>query len=197
MAKNTHKHLTTQKKVAFLRLHHLEHVAISDRCNWHGIRPTVFYRWQTEFCENRRGVCRPFGDRGSNSLPEVGPAPSARCLRSSLYRQLAQRVAIRPETTAVNVHEDRIRNGYRPVLGVLRSHHRTETGLLADGRHDHMAVAAKPEWDLLIKLHRLIREPIWVGPTGEVVFDGRVTIEEYLDAVHVEPVRALDSHLQR
>jgi transposase len=52
MAKKTRKRLTAQEKVAILRLHLLEHVAISDLCDQHGIHPTMFYRWQKEFFEN-------------------------------------------------------------------------------------------------------------------------------------------------
>ncbi len=52
MAKKTRKRFTAQEKVAILRLHLLEHVAISDLCDRHGIHPTMFYRWQKEFFEN-------------------------------------------------------------------------------------------------------------------------------------------------
>jgi transposase len=52
MPKKTRKRFTAQEKVAILRLHLLEHVAISDLCDQHGIHPTMFYRWQKEFFEN-------------------------------------------------------------------------------------------------------------------------------------------------
>ena len=52
MAKITRKRFTDQEKVAILRLHLLDHVAISDLCDQHGIHPTMFYRWQKEFFEN-------------------------------------------------------------------------------------------------------------------------------------------------
>ncbi len=52
MAKKTRKRFAAQEKVAILRLHLLEHVAISDLCDQHGIHPTMFYRWQKELFEN-------------------------------------------------------------------------------------------------------------------------------------------------
>jgi transposase len=52
MAKKTRKRFTAPEKVAILRLHLLEHVAVSDLCDQQGIHPTMFYRWQKEFFEN-------------------------------------------------------------------------------------------------------------------------------------------------
>ena len=52
MSKKTRKHFTSQEKVAILRLHLLERTPVSDLCDQHGIRPTMFYRWQKEFFEN-------------------------------------------------------------------------------------------------------------------------------------------------
>ena len=75
MAKKTRKRFTAQEKVAILRLHLLEHVAISDLCDRHGIHPTMFYRWQKEFFENgTAGGWSPAPDtpptrRISGSLP--------------------------------------------------------------------------------------------------------------------------------
>ena len=46
------KHYTAEEKVAILRLHLLEKMAVSDLCDQHGIHPTLFYRWQKEFFEN-------------------------------------------------------------------------------------------------------------------------------------------------
>jgi transposase len=56
MSKKTRKRLTSQEKVAILRLHLLEHTPVSDLCDKHGIRPTMFYRWQKEFFENAAAV---------------------------------------------------------------------------------------------------------------------------------------------
>jgi len=40
------------QKVSILRDHLLDQTPISDVCDQHGIRPTLFYRWQKEFFEN-------------------------------------------------------------------------------------------------------------------------------------------------
>lgn len=46
------KKLSGTEKVAALRRHLLEGVAISVLCEELGVAPTVFYRWQKEFFEN-------------------------------------------------------------------------------------------------------------------------------------------------
>ena len=67
MAKITRKRFTDQEKVAILRLHLLDHVAISDLCDQHGIHTTMFYRWQKEFFENGAAALEP--------APDAPPAP--------------------------------------------------------------------------------------------------------------------------
>jgi transposase len=37
----------------------LEQVPISELCDKHGLQPTVFYRWQKEFFENRAAAFQP------------------------------------------------------------------------------------------------------------------------------------------
>src|ERR1019366_4757399 len=46
------KHYTAEEKVAILRRHLLAKIPVSDLCEELGLQPTVFYRWQKEFCEN-------------------------------------------------------------------------------------------------------------------------------------------------
>jgi len=43
---------TPQEKVAILRQHLVEKVAVSELCEKHKITPNQFYRWQAEFFEN-------------------------------------------------------------------------------------------------------------------------------------------------
>jgi transposase-like protein len=50
--KRSRRHYSAEDKVAILRLHLLEGVPASDVCERHGIRPTLFYRWQKDFLEN-------------------------------------------------------------------------------------------------------------------------------------------------
>jgi transposase len=46
------KHYSAEEKAAILRRHLLDEVPVSDLCEETGLRPTLFYRWQKEFCEN-------------------------------------------------------------------------------------------------------------------------------------------------
>jgi transposase len=50
--KRERKHNTAEEKVAILRRHLLDKVAVSDLCEELGLQPTVFYRWQKELFEN-------------------------------------------------------------------------------------------------------------------------------------------------
>jgi transposase len=46
------RHFTPEQKVAVLREHFLDQVAVSDICEKHGIGVTLFYSWQKIFFEN-------------------------------------------------------------------------------------------------------------------------------------------------
>lgn len=46
------RNYSSREKVAILKRHLLERVAVSDLCDEYGLHPTVFYRWQKEFFEN-------------------------------------------------------------------------------------------------------------------------------------------------
>ena len=50
--KRKKKQYTAEEKVAILRKHLLDKVAVSDVCEEYGVRPGVFYRWQKAFFEN-------------------------------------------------------------------------------------------------------------------------------------------------
>jgi transposase-like protein len=51
--KKQRKHYTPEEKVAILRKHLVEGVPISDLCDELGLQPTVFYRWQKEFFQQK------------------------------------------------------------------------------------------------------------------------------------------------
>jgi transposase-like protein len=59
--KKPRKHYTAEEKVAILRRHLLEGVAVSALCDELGLQPTVFYRWQKEFFENGAAAFQPKG----------------------------------------------------------------------------------------------------------------------------------------
>jgi len=46
------KKLGAEEKVAILKKHLVDRVAVSDLCDQHGISPAAFYRWQKQFFEN-------------------------------------------------------------------------------------------------------------------------------------------------
>jgi transposase-like protein len=53
------KRYSGEEKVAILRRHFVEKVAVSDLCEELGLQPTVFYRWQKEFFENGAAAFQP------------------------------------------------------------------------------------------------------------------------------------------
>ena len=46
------RNYSAQEKIAILRRHLIEKVAVSDLCEQYQLQPTVFYRWQQELFEN-------------------------------------------------------------------------------------------------------------------------------------------------
>lgn len=52
MAAKSRKSYQPQEKVAIIRQHLIEGVAISDLCDRHGMQPTQYYAWQKQFFEN-------------------------------------------------------------------------------------------------------------------------------------------------
>jgi transposase len=45
------RHFSGQEKVAILRRHLVDKVAVSNLCDEYGIHPTLFYRWQRDWFE--------------------------------------------------------------------------------------------------------------------------------------------------
>ena len=62
------KQYTGEEKLAILRKHLLEGVAISDICDEHGLQPTVFYRWQKQLFEEGAVVFRRSNDTEAKKL---------------------------------------------------------------------------------------------------------------------------------
>ena len=50
--KRTRRKFTPQDKAAIVREHLIEKVPVSDLCDKHGLKPTLFYRWQKDMLEN-------------------------------------------------------------------------------------------------------------------------------------------------
>lgn len=52
MSTPTRRHFSPQEKVAIVKRHLLEGVAISNLCDEFQINPTLFYQWQRQLFEN-------------------------------------------------------------------------------------------------------------------------------------------------
>ena len=57
-----------EEKLAILRKHLLEGVAVSDICDEHDLQPTVFYRWQKQLFEEGAVVFRRPNDTEAKKL---------------------------------------------------------------------------------------------------------------------------------
>jgi len=62
------KQYTGEEKLAILRKHLVEGIAVSDICDEHNLQPTVFYRWQKQLFENGAVVFRRTGDTEAKKL---------------------------------------------------------------------------------------------------------------------------------
>jgi transposase-like protein len=62
------KRYTPEEKVAIIRKHLLDGVAVSDLCDAHELHPTVYYRWQKEFFE---GGAAAFAKESDRQLGEL------------------------------------------------------------------------------------------------------------------------------
>ena len=67
---DSRKHYTAEQKIAILRRHLLEHVAVSDVCDEYGIQPSVFYRWQQQLFENGAAAFGPQAKGPTDSLTQ-------------------------------------------------------------------------------------------------------------------------------
>ncbi|KAF0249717.1 MAG: transposase [bacterium] len=59
MSEKTKKKYSPAEKVALLRKHLIEKVAISKICEENRLQPKLFYRWQQEFFERGSMVFEP------------------------------------------------------------------------------------------------------------------------------------------
>jgi transposase-like protein len=64
------KQYTGEEKLAILRKHLLEGVAVSDICDEHDLQPTVFYWWQKQLFEEGAMVFRRPNDPEAKQLQQ-------------------------------------------------------------------------------------------------------------------------------
>ena len=62
------KQYTGEEKLAILRKHLLEGVAVSDLCDEHDLQPAVFYRWQKQLFEQGAVVFRRASETETKQL---------------------------------------------------------------------------------------------------------------------------------
>lgn len=62
------KQYTPEEKVAMLRKHLVDKVAVSELCEEYGLQPTVFYRWQKAFFEKGTQAFERTEDRQTAKL---------------------------------------------------------------------------------------------------------------------------------
>jgi len=64
------RQFTAEQKIAVLRRHLLEHIAVSNLCDEYGIQPSVFYRWQQQLFENGASALAPRARSARDPLAE-------------------------------------------------------------------------------------------------------------------------------
>ena len=66
--RRSRRHFSPKEKVAILKRHLLDKVAVSDLCDELDLQPRVFYRWQQEFFENGAAAFESDSKRESTRL---------------------------------------------------------------------------------------------------------------------------------
>lgn len=89
MPRRERRHFTAQQKVALVKRHLLEGVAVSDLCDEAQITPTQFYQWQKQLFE---GAAAAFEKKPGKP---AGPSPVERRVA-----HLEQRLASKNEVIA-------------------------------------------------------------------------------------------------
>jgi len=88
---------TAEQKAAILREHLIEKVPVADVCDKHGLRPTLFYRWQKEMWENLVGLF----ERGGRQSEASSLREQVATLRTKLARKDAIIAEIMEDLVAV------------------------------------------------------------------------------------------------
>ena len=75
---NSRRAFTGEEKVAILRRHLVDKVAVSDVCEEYGLNPTVFYRWQKVLFENGAAAFEQRGGARERKLEQKVEALSSK-----------------------------------------------------------------------------------------------------------------------
>ena len=96
---------TAEEKVAIVRRHLLEGVAVSDLCDEHGLNPTVLYRWQRALFENGAAAFERRSDARERELEQQVAALGAKLGLPGRARTSARRGPSGAQTPARGGHE--------------------------------------------------------------------------------------------
>ena len=76
------KNYTASEKIAILRRHLIDRVAVSDLCDEYQLSPTLFYLWQKQLFENGAAALER-----KNAPPQAGLLKTIAALREKLQRK--------------------------------------------------------------------------------------------------------------
>ncbi len=99
MMKRQRRKFTGVEKVAILRKHLVEHVAVSELCGDLGVQPTQFYAWQKQFFENGAAAFERKGKPRVDKTEEKVAALEAKVQRKNevLSELMEEHVALKKE----------------------------------------------------------------------------------------------------
>jgi transposase-like protein len=72
------RHFSAEEKAAILREHLVDRVTVSDLCDRHGVKPTVFYRWQKDLFDQLASLFERKGDSKASGLRRENEALRAK-----------------------------------------------------------------------------------------------------------------------
>jgi transposase-like protein len=90
------RHFTPQQKVAIVKAHLVDGVAVSDLCDKHHIQPNQFYQWQRQLFENGTAAFE-------RNTKQSGPSPAERQIEALRAKLLTKNEVI-AELMEENVH---------------------------------------------------------------------------------------------
>jgi transposase-like protein len=99
MSKRSRRAFTTEQKVAILRRHLVDKVAISDLCEEYKLQPSVLYQWQRQLFEN---MAAAFESVPGSRTPKREKQLEAKL--EHLEARLAKKDAVIAEISAEYVH---------------------------------------------------------------------------------------------
>ena len=99
MMKHQRRKFTGGEKVAILRRHLVERVAVSELCEDVGVQPTQFYAWQKQFFENGAAAFERKGKPRADKTEEKVAALEAKMQRKNevLSELMEEHVALKKE----------------------------------------------------------------------------------------------------